>query len=445
MMRRVLLSAALIGLSLGLVAGNAEAGAPQPSFPIRAAFYYPWYPSTWTVNGSHVFYTPTLGYYDSSDRAVQQAHIRALDSAGMDAAISSWWGAQHRRDTRFAELLAQTESLGSSLKWTIYHELEGKGDLTPAEIGRDLTHLQGHAQSAAFLRVDGRFVVFVYNVGDDCDVADRWEQANASLGEPAYIVLKLFSGFRDCPTQPDSWHQYAPLEAVQHHTGYSYAISPGFWRADKSAAGLERDLPRWQRDVRNMVASGEPWQLVTTFNEWGEGTAVERADDWGNSYLNALAEAPTPPPTSPPPAPLVDGRPSSPHPAPARRSFRLGVLKFKGTNGVVARVSCRASGQSPCRGKLTLTGRVKQTLLRRVAAAGNHAAPRRRVVLAKKRIVVKAGQAKTIKTRLNATGRRLTARLTARQLRGIRITVKAILRDTGGQRHTSSKTLRFPR
>ena len=34
----------------------------QPSFPIHATFYYPWYPETWTVNGAHVFYHPTLGY-----------------------------------------------------------------------------------------------------------------------------------------------------------------------------------------------------------------------------------------------------------------------------------------------------------------------------------------------------------------------------------------------
>ena len=26
-----------------------------------------------------------------------------------------------------------------------------------------------------------------------------------------------------------------------------------------------------------MVASNEPWQLVVSFNEWGEGTAVESA------------------------------------------------------------------------------------------------------------------------------------------------------------------------
>ncbi|MFL5761147.1 MAG: metallophosphoesterase family protein, partial [Thermomicrobiales bacterium] len=48
-----------------------------------------------------------------------------------------------------------------------------------------------------------------------------------------------------------------------------------------------------QQNVRDMVASGAPWQLVTTFNEWGEGTAVESATEWQSgsgygAYLDAL-------------------------------------------------------------------------------------------------------------------------------------------------------------
>jgi hypothetical protein len=42
-----------------------------------------------------------------------------------------------------------------------------------------------------------------------------------------------------------------------------------------------------------MVASEEPWQPIATFNEWGEGTAVERAHDGASdtgygAYLDAL-------------------------------------------------------------------------------------------------------------------------------------------------------------
>jgi hypothetical protein len=134
-------------------------------------------------------------------------------------------------------------------------------------------------------------VIFVYNANDgDCEVAERW--AEAAQGN-WYVNLKVFGGFRDCPNQPDSWHQYGPGTSVSHHSGNSFVISPGFWRADEESPRLARDPERWRQNVRDMVASNEPWQLVTTFNEWGEGTATERCLDWTSDseygvYLDAL-------------------------------------------------------------------------------------------------------------------------------------------------------------
>ena len=45
-----------------------------------------------------------------------------------------------------------------------------------------------------------------------------------------------------------------------------------------------------------MVASRAPWQLVTTFNEWGAGTSVESATEWQSTsgqgaYLDILHAA----------------------------------------------------------------------------------------------------------------------------------------------------------
>ena len=202
---------------------------------------------------------------------------------------------------------------------------------------------------------------------------------------------------------------------------------------------------------------------MTTFNEWGEGTAIESADEWGTAYLDALSGAPPPPPAPlppqppasrpPPPAlgppatgsqpPLIGGRPTSKQPASVRKRFRLGAVKFKRTNVVIARVSCLTKGKSPCKGKLTLIGRIKLTLLHRLAAAGQDRPTLTRVTLARNRIAVKARQAKTIRTRLNKTGRKLNARLATRQLRSIRVTVKATLRDANGQMHTTKKPLAF--
>ena len=42
-----------------------------------------------------------------------------------------------------------------------------------------------------------------------------------------------------------------------------------------------------------MVTSGQSWQLVTSFNEWGEGTSVESAVQWATpSGLGAYLDAP---------------------------------------------------------------------------------------------------------------------------------------------------------
>jgi hypothetical protein len=145
----------------------------------------------------------------------------------------------------------------------------------------------------SFLRVNGKFVVFVYSdTADACGMADRWVQADNNLGHPAYIVLKVFAGFRTCASQADSWHQYSPAVANDRQSGYSYAISPGFWM-EGNAVRLARNLTTWKSNVSSMVASGEPWQLITTFNEWGEGTSVESAVEWASpsgygQYMDVL-------------------------------------------------------------------------------------------------------------------------------------------------------------
>jgi chitodextrinase len=288
------------------------APAPPPSgsnltFPVRAAFYYPWFPETWTVGGQHVKYHPTLGYYSSSDATVAQNHVRQLEYGGFQAAIASWWGPGTQSETtRLPLLLNTTASLGSSLKWSLYHEDEGSSNPSVASLQSDLSYIaSNYASHASYARIGGKPVIFVYNANDSsCEVADRWKQASAGNW---YVVLKLFPGYLNCANQPDSWHQYGPASAVQSHPPHSYNISPGFWLANEATPRLARDPLRWLQNVKDMVASGARWQLVTSFNEWGEGTATESATEWASAsgygtYLDALhnngGSLPSPPPPS---------------------------------------------------------------------------------------------------------------------------------------------------
>ena len=208
------------------------------------------------------------------------------------------------------------------------------GDPSISQIQEDLTYIRDHyGKEPAFLRVNGKFVVFVYaDAIDGCGMADRWKQAN-SVG--AYIVLKVFGGYADCANQPDGWHQYSPAVAADQQGSLSFAISPGFWLKDNEVR-LPRDLSRWAQNVRDMAASNADWQLITTFNEWGEGTIVEMADEWTSTspygdYLDALhydgnqpIDTPTPTSTNTPTStPDIDAKRLFPLQPPRRLQFHL--------------------------------------------------------------------------------------------------------------------------
>ena len=242
-------------------------------------------------------YHPTLGNYDSSASGTLAAHLAAFRYAHIDAGISSWWGQGSPTDRRLPTILAATA--GSPTRWTVYYEPEGSSDPSVSQITSDLTYIRDHYGSdPSYLRVGGRFVVFVYGDGaDSCGMVDRWTQANAGIG--AYLVLKVFPGYRTCANQPASWHQYGPAGASDSQAGFSYSISPGFYKANEAAPRLTRDPSRWSADVQAMIGSNAPWQLITTFSEWGEGTSVEDATEWDSSsgfgvYLDALHNAGAP-------------------------------------------------------------------------------------------------------------------------------------------------------
>ena len=75
----------------------------------------------------------------------------------------------------------------------------------------------------------------------------------------------------------------------------SINISPGFKHADPGKTTfLERAGEElWTDLVRQMVGSEVNWQLITSYNEWGEGTSVESALEWQTEsgygmYLDVL-------------------------------------------------------------------------------------------------------------------------------------------------------------
>jgi hypothetical protein len=273
-----------------------RADTTQPTLPVRAAFYYAWYPEAWWRDPVFPYsrFHPTLDYYSAADAEVVREHTDALLYAHLDAGIYSWWGEDGYppTDLRFWRYLAAART--TPLRWALYYEWEGYGDPSVEKIRADLRYIHDtYADKPAYLNVDGRFVVYVYgDAADGCDTAARWRTAN-TVG--AYVVLKAFAGFRSCAAQPDAWHQYSAALPEYDLLPDSFMIAPGFDERTEPEPRLPRDLARWRTDVTAMLASEARWQLVLSFNEWPEGTSVESAREWATpsgygAYLDVLHE-----------------------------------------------------------------------------------------------------------------------------------------------------------
>jgi len=90
-----------------------------------------------------------------------------------------------------------------------------------------------------------------------------------------------------------SWGQFYEFDLRPH----AYSISPGFYFAPDDQPRRRRSLAVWRRSVQRMVRSRAAFQYVISFNEWGEGTAVEPAREWPSrsgygTYLDALHAVP---------------------------------------------------------------------------------------------------------------------------------------------------------
>ena len=284
--------------------------------PLRGIFYYAWYPNNWAPNGYHVSYHPTYGYYDNNDRDLINHHIDELEYGNVDVVIASWWGLDNDnrrpRDWAIKKCMEETDrraEIGEiNLKWAIYYELEASYNEPMDTIKADLDYLMDRYVNAhgCYAHIDGKPVVFVYTKGSEDNTEEFMKKWADAVDGKWYYVLKVFEGYKDMKYQPSSWHQYGPSTRIHKHEDstrrlVSINISPGFKHADPNKTTfLERASESlWTDLVKEMVGSGVNWQLITSYNEWGEGTSVESALEWQTEsgygmYLDVLHDYATP-------------------------------------------------------------------------------------------------------------------------------------------------------
>jgi hypothetical protein len=106
---------------------------------------------------------PLAGLYDSADPQIARWHVRLAQAAGIDAFLVSWWDRFKGRDQAFESgVLAAAEELG--FKVALLDER--------AQFHQNLSQYQAmltgalrrFKDSPAYLRLDGRPVVYLYQV-----------------------------------------------------------------------------------------------------------------------------------------------------------------------------------------------------------------------------------------------------------------------------------------
>lgn len=257
---------------------------------------------------------PLDGPYDSLDPTVMKRQFHELGLAGIDGSIVSWWGVGHYSDRVLDALVEAAE--GSDYRFTIYYETpmvkRRKGERTEAElIYEDIsTILDRYADKDSWLKVDGRPVITIYVV--DTYPLSTWQEAKDRLGEEGYDPFFLGDTFnRDATTVMDGLHTYNPVgrlvegedlakvyKAVAQDIQaedklFAATVIPGF--DDRKIRTPGTFLPRQNGGCyvytwRAAWESAPDWILITSWNEWHEGSEIEPSLEYGTDYLWQTAQ-----------------------------------------------------------------------------------------------------------------------------------------------------------
>lgn len=134
--------AVLVAIALGTVGlvGCKVIDPPTSQAPIRAAFYYPWFPEAWAQQGQNPFtnYSPTRGLY-STDESTVASQIADMEYGNITMGIASWFGQGSTTDSHWPTLISAAR--GTGFAWAPYYEPEGISDPTSAQIAADLHYL----------------------------------------------------------------------------------------------------------------------------------------------------------------------------------------------------------------------------------------------------------------------------------------------------------------
>jgi len=301
---------------LALLALLPGVGAPGPAHAVSdrpiMAFYYPWWePSDWSYDRMSDLPAPR---YSGGDDATIRRHVQQADDAGIDALICTWYGPDEERlNARCRRLMELARENNRDLQVAIIPDQSAWGPLKSVDgLARALDALKrDFFGQPNYLRFQGKPVVFWFNppslggLGTWQELRQRADPNREQFwfgGTDNFSFLDVY----DALYYFDITWESAPgvamrsygrrLDEYNRRTGQSRpfvaTVMPGYDDL-KFRGGHARDREEgryyqgtWQTAIdRNAQAV-----VLTSFNEFFEGSHIEPSERYGDLYLRLTKE-----------------------------------------------------------------------------------------------------------------------------------------------------------
>ncbi len=347
---QVLRAVAILGVAL-LIGPRQLTLAQANGERLVLAFYYAWYDQgTW--NSGKVPDVPLTPYASANPEAMAR-QIDQAKAAGIDAFVLNWWGKGNQTEKNLKPLL----DIAAQKGFRVAVDLDVN---SPFMAGVDsyadnLRHLHAvHAAHPAYLRYQGRPVVFFYNVSrlrvpTWQKLRDQADPGRKALWIAEGTDLKYQSVFDGHHLYSITWPSRIPPSQTlpqwgnrvleynrEHGTSKLWVatVMPGYDdRKARPGSGFarSRDSGEYYRQCWQAAIDSKPrWVIINSFNEWPEGSYIEPSQAHDGLYLDLTREWAArfksadfadkvlpPPPTVTPVPPTPTPLPPAPTPRPS--------------------------------------------------------------------------------------------------------------------------------
>jgi len=303
----------LLVVALGLVCSflGRSAWVQAQDERLVLAFYYAWF--DWDTWANPLPDQPAQPYL-SADASTIAQHVQQAQQANIDALILDWYGPQvenNQTEPNFRILLEQARQHGIQAAVTV--DLAGPFLQNTDAVHDALLGLRDqHISHPAYLRVGDKPVVFFwrqdqYSVATwqairnqvDPERTMIWIAEGADLGYlDVFDGLYLYSvAWSDNPASVSvRWGNKVRDWSDEHET-FRYWVATAMPGYDDTATGRddafvqERNDGAYYRETWDgAVQSRADWVVITSFNEWLEGTQIEPSAAYEDFYLNLTAD-----------------------------------------------------------------------------------------------------------------------------------------------------------